>query len=705
MKKFSAVFVSAAVLSAALIGTLICAPSAAPAEADVGNYYSSITATSGTELLGQLHDLIVRTHTKYTSYDECRDYAETTDPALNGENGVLEFYTHETMTSFSGTKGTWNREHVWPQSLSNDLWGKSGAGSDMHHIRPSEGQLNNSRGNLKYGNVTNGTPQYSKTTSGANSELGGYSNSSTFMPLDNVKGDAARIVMYVYTHYNIGTNVGGTLNSQGSGTLPITNVISASSETAAFELLLEWNELDPVDEIERNRNEAVYQIQGNRNPFIDNESYANAIWGDGTAVGGGTGTGSGSGSGSGTGTTTETPSFHPLTEPQEGSYIMMMPNGGDNYATANLSSDTYYIDSTTNVANAAQYDLIEDTANDGWIIKQGSRFLEIKINNTHANPVFNNSQTAGKCWKWDSEHSIFYWEANSDQYFLGTRSDRNYTTIGGCAWQYVDQNHLAQLGTYGTSTGGGTQGGSTTGGGTQGGGTSTPTSGFNRLTQPQEGTYLLGMYVNGTYQYATMNFVKTYYIETVTDYSEAAQFVITKDGDQYVIKAGTKYLEVAVETGSDGNTHINVKYNDSRTAGKGWTWDSERGIFTWVEDSGTYWIGNYGTYTDSISAADVTKLDSSSYIAYFGTYGTSGGTSTGGGTQSGGTTGGNAGESSAPNDQGSAGNNAQGNADSSQNKEETPKKKGGCTSAIAAVGGFAMIACVAGVGLFLRRKH
>ena len=160
------------------------------------DYYNGITATGGNALLGQVHDLIVSTHTKYTSYDECKTKGTTTDPGLDGK-GYLEFYTHETLTSFGGSVGTANREHVWCQSLSNGLWGTSGAGSDMHHIRPSESSLNSTRGNNKYGKVTSGKKEaYSKKSGGAQSKLGGYVGGGVFEPLDSVKGDAARIVMY-----------------------------------------------------------------------------------------------------------------------------------------------------------------------------------------------------------------------------------------------------------------------------------------------------------------------------------------------------------------------------------------------------------------------------------------------------------------------------------------------------------------------------
>lgn len=252
--------------------------------ADSGSYYSSITATSGTALLGQLHDLIVKTHTYYSTYNDCRDKGHITDPG-KGSNTVMEFYTHIDIAKGSwDVSGGWNREHVWPKSLSNGLWknvsgGDTGAGADLHHIRPAEKDLNNDRGNLLYGEVSNGTPRYTSVSN----VLGGHSSGNSFEPLDNVKGDVARIIMYVYTHYNNASAVGGTVQGTvTTGNLPITNIISASNANAAWDLLLKWNRDDPVDDIERARNEAVYNIQHNRNPFIDNENYADAIWGGGT---------------------------------------------------------------------------------------------------------------------------------------------------------------------------------------------------------------------------------------------------------------------------------------------------------------------------------------------------------------------------------------------------------------------------------------
>jgi len=254
------------------------------------DYYAEITAEGGTELLGQLHDLITTTHNRYTTYDDCKNISIVSKTDGGSQSGMLtEFYSQADISSaWDGTRdGTWNREHVWCKNLSAGLWGTDGGGSDLHHLRPAERHLNSERNNHKYGVAIDASDVNEAYYVGADREkiaLGGYLSlqTDTFEPLDKVKGDVARILFYVYTHYNKAENVGGTTNGNGSsvyfGTLSFTNIVSAKSEADAINLLLEWNDIDPVDDIERTRNEEVFKIQGNRNPFIDDATYADKIW-------------------------------------------------------------------------------------------------------------------------------------------------------------------------------------------------------------------------------------------------------------------------------------------------------------------------------------------------------------------------------------------------------------------------------------------
>jgi len=111
------------------------------------------------------------------------------------------------------------------------------AGCDAHHIRAVDSKENSARGNKPYG-----------------------TGSGYYTPADNVKGDVARIIFYLLVCYEEADNY---------------NVTKVAK---SMDMLLQWNELDPVDDIERKRNEEVYKIQNNRNPFIDYSDYAYYIW-------------------------------------------------------------------------------------------------------------------------------------------------------------------------------------------------------------------------------------------------------------------------------------------------------------------------------------------------------------------------------------------------------------------------------------------
>ena len=200
-----------------------------------GSYtYDQLIELSSSALKSSLRNLMKNTHNKITSYNDCRDYVWQTDCENNDTSHATTLYTSKSMTS-SDWSPSWkcNREHVWPQSKGGN--NTSGGGADLHHIRPAEASVNSSRGNKAYG------------------ESSGY-----YEPQDHVKGDVARIILYVYVRWD--SDWGAT---------------NLSSVFESVDILLEWCELDPVDTWEMGRNEVIQNIQGNRNVFID---YPELAW-------------------------------------------------------------------------------------------------------------------------------------------------------------------------------------------------------------------------------------------------------------------------------------------------------------------------------------------------------------------------------------------------------------------------------------------
>lgn len=203
---------------------------------DFDGYYESITATAGSALKTQLRTLLTNTHDLMTSYDSLKDHLQDADEDPNNPDNMILFYTGDSVPK-TANMNVWNREHVWAKSLG--WFVESGAGSDAHHIRPCIPNVNSSRSNKKFGTET--TTDY-------------------YYPGDEFKGDVARIIFYLMTRYSESDSY------------------SFTSIAVSLDVLLLWNDQDPVSVLEINRNEVVYGIQGNRNPFIDNPDYADAIW-------------------------------------------------------------------------------------------------------------------------------------------------------------------------------------------------------------------------------------------------------------------------------------------------------------------------------------------------------------------------------------------------------------------------------------------
>lgn len=207
-----------------------------------GNYtYETLSAQTGSTLKSSINTLVTRNrHTG--SYDGLKTGFAKTD-AVNGSKTTLRlFYCGVSASSkWEGDKN-FNREHMWPDSK-----GGSAAEGDLHSMRPTDKNVNSTRGNYPYGKVSGGKAAMAADNHG--NAVGGHFGGGYFEPLDNVKGDVARTILYDYCTYS-------TLSSLGL-------VIQNKS------LLLDWMELDPVDDFEMSRNDVIEGIQGCRNPFVD----------------------------------------------------------------------------------------------------------------------------------------------------------------------------------------------------------------------------------------------------------------------------------------------------------------------------------------------------------------------------------------------------------------------------------------------------
>ena len=250
------------------------------------SYYSSVVGKKGDGLLNQLAT-ISQQNRYFNTYDElwggnCYSDADKNDP----DNKLIDFYTQLSISNEYRTSNmsgynadvNWNREHVWCKSLSDNLYGTSNAGADIHHLRPNVASINSSRNNSPYGEVGDAYAKYYNQTEGvhASSSTGtlyGYLNNNVFEPIDKVKGDVARIVMYMYMHYS--KEVTNNSSYSKAGNLSISSIVSASNE---FELLRKWNDEDKPDSFEKNRNNYCASVTGLRNPFIDHPEFADIIW-------------------------------------------------------------------------------------------------------------------------------------------------------------------------------------------------------------------------------------------------------------------------------------------------------------------------------------------------------------------------------------------------------------------------------------------
>ena len=231
----------------------------------------------GYELKTKLAEIISRGHVD-KKYSGLWDIYKTADIDRYYENDgiILDIYSEnpegEDPYNFKVGKykcekcinegDCYSREHIIPQSCFGK---KSPMKNDAHFVIPTDGAVNKLRGNLPFGEVLK---PFIITKNGSKIGINvteGYSK-SVFEPIDEFKGDIARMIFYFVTRYENELPNFSTVD-----------ILDDSKNQALkkweLDILLKWHNQDPVSRREIDRNNIIYQIQHNRNPYIDNLSW------------------------------------------------------------------------------------------------------------------------------------------------------------------------------------------------------------------------------------------------------------------------------------------------------------------------------------------------------------------------------------------------------------------------------------------------
>ncbi len=253
-------------------------------------YYNTATGT-GTTLKTQLYN-IIKGHTDmgynglyacYTTTDNLPTNKVWDMYSVRGDGTANYWYTNSSNNtdqcgSYNSEGDCYNREHSFCDSW---LGASAPQRSDLFHVYPTDGYVNNKRGSYPHGKVGSAT-----WTSSNGSKLGssdpttGYTG-TVFEPIDSFKGDFARSYFYVATRYE---NLIAGWSNNGSADQILTGNSFPAYKTWFLNLMIQWHTQDPVSTKEINRNNAVYAYQNNRNPYIDHPEYVAAVWGGGSNI-------------------------------------------------------------------------------------------------------------------------------------------------------------------------------------------------------------------------------------------------------------------------------------------------------------------------------------------------------------------------------------------------------------------------------------
>lgn len=228
-------------------------------------YYNNAEGKKGAELKAALHT-IISGHIDY-SYNNAKylmNFCDA-DPA-NPANVILLYTQRSQLADTYGTGGDFiNREHVWAKSHGNFVDIRP-MDSDVHNLHPADASVNTIRSNRDFDKVSPNGTQIAEAP-------GTWYNSTSWEPADAAKGQVARTILYMDVRYE-GTDGEMDLTAvDGVGTYP-------QPKHGNLQVLLEWNKQFPPTEFERRRNERIFNMQQNRNPFVDHPEYADLIWSD-----------------------------------------------------------------------------------------------------------------------------------------------------------------------------------------------------------------------------------------------------------------------------------------------------------------------------------------------------------------------------------------------------------------------------------------
>lgn len=240
-------------------------------------YYNGTEGKTGTELKDALND-IISGHMEW-AYFYSKNIFISSDAVPDNPGYVYTVYKGSEVDATNndnwGTGGDYlNREHVWAKShgqFDTDL----PTGGDVHNLKPADGSVNISRSNKDFDNCQADGQQHDEAT-------GCYYTSTAWEPRDEVKGDIARIIFYMATRYE---------GENDELDLEVNDNVENSPQPfhGRLSALLQWNEQDPPDAFERNRNNVIFGYQQNRNPFIDHPEWVGMIWesdpADGISIG------------------------------------------------------------------------------------------------------------------------------------------------------------------------------------------------------------------------------------------------------------------------------------------------------------------------------------------------------------------------------------------------------------------------------------